>query len=343
MRTDVSVLNEGDRRAEEQRTLLCERLHELSRRVDASSHASGLSVVDVKLDETEASEADRRNDQKLRENAEFLELAQTRKAELATKIAALQDGLSSLDRDIERLEKEQTAAATAAVSSTSAMEASKQAEVVAGVVDMTDEELEEAVAKEKDLVKRNADISEWYQATVASLERVGGVRISSRKMSGMDRDREVGEGGLELTIELQDFGQVMEVALSAADGSLGSVQMFAFQGDDRVQGVLTQSDVEELASHADALPAPGNLRLLVSEALSRSKCAALRDEHVRLMRRRYLVGYRAGPREVTITMPAGIVASFRLHPDYPMVRPPPHVCHAELQVSTDCKHHSDET
>lgn len=85
-------------------------------------------------------------------------------------------------------------------------------------------------------------------------------------------------------------------------------------------GGLTQADVEELAGVANALPAPSNLRLLAREALSRSKCAALRDEHVKDMRRRYLVGYRTASREVTITMPAGIVALFRLHPSYPMVR-----------------------
>lgn len=117
------------------------------------------------------------------------------------------------------------------------------------------------------------------------------------------------------------------MTLSARDGSLGSVKLYASSqpaSEGKVipssrGGCLTQGDVEELASVADTLPAPANLRLLVREALSRGKCAALRDEHVKQMRRRYLIGYRAGPREVTVTMPAGIVALFRLHADYPMV------------------------
>lgn len=168
-------------------------------------------------------------------------------------------------------------------------------------------------------MQRNTAISEWYRATVVNLEQVGGVRISSSKLSGAGTDGEENQGGIELMVELGDSGQVMEVTISAADGSLGSVQTFALQGDDKSEGLLTQSDVEELASLADELPAPANLRFLVREALNRSKCTALRHEHIRLMRRRYLVGYRPGLREVTITMPAGIVASFSLHPDYPMV------------------------
>lgn len=129
--------------------------------------------------------------------------------------------------------------------------------------------------------------------------------------------------------------QVMEVTLSAEDGSLGSVQVYTSSTNPHQQqpnggstasastseaGYLTQADVIELVAIADDLQAPANLRLLVREAFSRSECSKLRVEHVRQMRPRYLVGYRAGPREVTMTMPAGIVALFRLRSDYPRVR-----------------------
>lgn len=321
IRSGLSTLGKDGARLEERRKMLRERVDGLSRRADALSHATGRPVLDTTaLGEDDGDEADRQQDQVLKEHAEFLQFAKERKAELAAKMTALRASLDSANADIAGLEQEQAAAAAAAATSAaSAIEATNQAEAAAGVADMTDSELEGAVRKEEELLRRNEGISEWYRGTVLNIEQIGGVRVSKKRMSDAVQEDGVGKDLLELTLEFIDSGQVMETTLSAADGSLRSVQMFALQGDDRAEGILTQADVEELASLAGTLPAPANLRLLVREALTRSKCAELRSEHIRTMRRRYLVGYRPGLLEVIITMPAGIVVTFRLHPDYPMV------------------------
>ncbi|CAM9221697.1 unnamed protein product [Scytosiphon promiscuus] len=87
----------------------------------------------------------------------------------------------------------------------------------------------------------------------------------------------------------------------------------------RAGGGITPSELEKLRRTANALPAPQNLRMVVREAMGRARCVGLVEEHLRLMRGKYLIGHRAPSRDVTVTMGVGIVASLRLHVDYPKV------------------------
>lgn len=306
-------------RMEEQATHLHERLGELARQAEAASDA-GLSVFDTAYagsDKHDSHESDQKNDEALRERAELINAAEPRKAALVGEAAALRDALALQQREVIALEKEQAAAATVSVADAQRRaDASKETENLVGVTDMTQEEVHAAVEEEETLARRNGGISAWYRATLANLELIGGVRISHRLIFGTAGGGEV--EGLELMVDLGS-AQIMEVTVSAMDGSLRSAQLCLCQESENGGAGITPSELAELKTTADALPAPGNLRMLVREALNRSRYAVLRDEHVRVMRKRYLVGYRASSRELAITMPVGIVVSVRLHADYPRV------------------------
>lgn len=243
---------------EEQRQVIRDQLDELSLQADNESPtnyntSTGLSILDVSASNNpDADEAaDRQSDEMLVEQAQILEAAQARKAELVLEAAARRDALAATLRDIATLEKEQAAAVAAATATatgggggqrtmgSSVIIAAREAEDMAGVVGMTDTELEDTILEEETLVRRNAEISEWYRGTVANLEQIGGVRISVRTLpgdgSGGSEGR--GEGGLELMVDLGSSGQVMEVTITAVDGSLGSVRLYASQqGNDKVRG-----------------------------------------------------------------------------------------------------------
>lgn len=322
---EVAPLLSSAARVDDQARSLRDRLAKLALQADAVPPGPTVSVKDVAytgdaMDDSD--DSDRLNEETLKEQSATVAAMATRKAELESEVAALRADLSQAKIGVAALENEQAtvaAAATGAVDAQRRAEASRETEDFVGVSGMSDAQLEAAVEEERSLVRRNGRISGWYRGTVAILEKIGGVRISHRMLFGGGTPG--GHGtveGLEIMIDLGS-AQVLEVTVSAADGRLGAVRLCHAHDSEKAGGGLTPSEVEELARVADAVPAPGNLRLLVREALKRARCAVLRDEHVKLMRRRYLVGYRAQAREVTITMPVGIVASFRLHPDYPQV------------------------
>ena len=313
-------LQAASTRVVDQAAHLQERLADLELQVDSASGA-GISVLDAVYtdgDRNASEESDRKNEQSLGELAETISAGEARKAALMAELAAQREAFALQQREVAELEREQevAVASAAAPDAKRRADASKGTEALVGVVNMSEAQLDQAVEEEEAQVRRNGDIGEWYRATVANLEQIGGFRIAHRLLFGTAGDG--GVEGLELMVDLGS-DQVMEVTVSSADGSLRSAQLCPLQNNAVVGGVITPSDLEELKGTADALPAPGNLRMLIREAMSRARCAVLRDEHVRLMRRRYLVGYRAPSREVTITMPVGIVVSFLLHADYPRV------------------------
>lgn len=320
---EVAPLLAAAGRVEDQARNLQDRLVKLARQADATS-GPAVAVKNVAyagdaMDDSH--DSDHQNEETLKEQAETVAATEARKAELESEVAALRADLSQARGEVAALANEQAtvAAAAGAVDAKRRADASRETEKFVGVSGMSDAQLGAAVEEERSLVRRNSGISAWYRGTVAILEKIGGVRISHRMLFGGGTPS--GHGaveGLEIMVDL-DSAQVLEVTVSAADGRLGAVRLCHVHNNAKGGAGLTPSEVEELARAADAVPAPGNLRLLVREALKRARCAVLRDEHVKLMRRRYLVGYRAQAREVTITMPVGIVASFRLHPDYPQV------------------------
>ena len=310
----------ASKRVEEQAAHLHERLANLELQVDSASSA-GVLVLDAGYtdgDKDAPAESDRKNEQALGALAETISAGEARKAALVAELAAQREAFALQQREVAELEREQEVAeaAAAAADTRRRADASKGTEALVGVANMSEAQLDLAVDEEEAQVRRNEDIGEWYRATVANLEQIGGFRISHRLLFGT-----AGGGGVEGLELMVDLGsdQVMEVTVSSADGGLRSAQLCLPQNNAVVGGLISPSELEELKATADAFPAPRNLRMLIREAMSRARCAALRDEHVRLMRRRYLVGYRASSREVTITMPVGIVASFRLHADYPRV------------------------
>ncbi|CAN0032880.1 unnamed protein product, partial [Ectocarpus fasciculatus] len=287
-----------------------------------------------------AREADLRNEETLlREGTQALGAAEAKRTALAERAAAVRAELLLQQREVDLLEREQhavalaaaetaaTAAAGAAAAAAAAgstgwrAEASREMENLAGVAGMPGARLEACEQEEDALVRRNAGIRDWYAATVAEVENLGGVRLSHRLLFGGSGGRGSGGGveGMELMVGLGQ-GLTMEVTVSAADGKLSSAQLCHGQGGGSAGlARISPSELEEMRHAADALPAPQNLGRLVVEALNRTACAALREEHVRQVRRRYLTGYRPPSREVTVTMGAGIVACFRLAADYPKV------------------------
>ncbi|CAM9551307.1 unnamed protein product, partial [Laminaria digitata] len=313
-------LQAASKRVGDQATHLSERLADLELQVDSASGA-GISVLDVAYtdgDKKASEESDRKNEQALGELADTVSAGEARKVALAAELAAQREAFALQQQEVTQLEREEEAAeaAAAAMDAKRRADASKGTEALVGVSNMSEAQLDLAVEQEETEVRKNSDIGEWYRATVANLEQIGGFRISHRLLFGT-----AGGGGVEGLELMVDLGsdQIMEVTVSSADGGLRSAHLCPPQNNAVMGGLITPSELEELKGTADAVPAPGNLRMLIREAMSRARCAALRDEHVRLMRRRYLVGYRAPSREVTITMPVGIVASFRLHADYPRV------------------------
>eukprot|EP00752_Nemacystus_decipiens_P014285 g12705.t1 len=266
-----------------------------------------------------ARETDRRDDEALRRGAELLARAEARKASLAKEAAARRADLARQRREVEALEREQATALAAPAGSPSdagrRAEASRQTESLVGVAGTSEAQLERCVREEEALVRRNGDIRGWYEATVANVELLGGVRVSHRLLFGTAAGG--GVEGMELMVELGP-GRIMEVTVSAVDGGLTSVQLCHAQGGAAGAGV-TAGELEELRRAAGALPAPQNLRMLVREALGRARCAAVMEEHVRLMRSRYVTTYTSPPREFTVTLNIGLVAGFRLHVDYPKV------------------------
>ena len=322
-------------RVQQQAAQLQERMEKLALQAEAASNNSGGGGGAGLLDTVyagdgadsaaeKARETDRRDDEALRRGAELLAQAEARKASLAKEVAALRADLARQQREVDALEKEQTMALAATVAAGPAgspshagrrAEASRETENLVGVAGMSETQLERCVQDEEALVKRNGDIRGWYEATVANVERLGGVRVSHRLLFGTAGGG--GVEGMELMVDLGP-GQIMEVTVSAVDGRLGSVQLCHAQGDAAGAGV-SAAELEELRQTADALPTPQNLRMLVREALGRARCVAVMEEHVRLMRGRYVTTYTAPPREFTVTLNAGLVAGFRLHVDYPKV------------------------
>ncbi|CAM9645374.1 unnamed protein product, partial [Hapterophycus canaliculatus] len=349
--------------AEEQAAHLQERMETLAMHVDAAPGPScessggggdgrgyvGRSILDTVYTgaDEEAHLADLQNEETLRLDAEARSAAEARRAALQEEAAALRADLARQQREVEFLEREQ-AVALASEASAGEMgggesagaspdraatgrrtEASKETESLVGVAGMPKEQLDACVQEEGALVERNGGIRDWYAGTVANLQLLVGVRVCHRLLFGMGSSGRV--EGMEFMVELGP-GKIMEVTVSAADGSLSSVQLCHGQQDSgsaaaaaaaaAVSGAaedFSPLELEKLRCAANALPAPQNLRMVVREALSRVKCAGLVEEHLRLMRRRYLVGYRAPSREVTVTMGVGIIASLRLHVDYPKV------------------------
>lgn len=335
-------LRSSAERIEERATHLQERIKDLTLQVEAdpalrSSGGARLSIMDKvyagddRADE-KAREADIRNEETLlREDSQALGAVEAKKAALAEKAAAVRAELLRQQREVDLLEREQHAAALAAAETAATagggaatgsggwrVEASREMENLVGVAGMPGARLEACEREEDALVRRNVGIRDWYAATVAEVENLGGVRLSHRLLFGAGAG--AGLEGMELMVGLGS-GLIMEVTVSAADGKLSSVQLCHGQeGGSAGLAGISPSELEEMMSAADALPAPQNLGKLVIEALSRVTCAALREEHVRQVRRRYLTGYRPPSREVTVTMGAGIVACFRLAADYPKVR-----------------------
>ncbi len=339
--SEQSPLKASSERVQRQAEYLQERVRKLALLADGG--AGGASVLDTAYAgdgaagaDEKAREADRRNDESLRRGAEALAAAEARKASLVEEEAARRADLARQQREVEALEREQAAAVAAAAvgaaGSSSGVErraeASRETENLAGVAGMSEAQLEACVEDEEILVTRNTDIRGWYAATVANLELVGGLRVSHRLLFGTAGGG--GVEGMELMVDLGP-GQVMEVTVSAVDGRLTSVQLC--HGQTRLEpgasasapapaagGAVSPLELEELRRAADALPAPQNLRMLVREALSRARCAAIVDEHVRRMRRRHLTQALPAPREFSVTMDVGLQARFRLHADYPKVR-----------------------
>ncbi|CAM9687960.1 unnamed protein product [Ectocarpus sp. 12 AP-2014] len=340
--SEQQPLRSSAKRVEEQATHLQERITGLTLQVEAdpairSSGGARLSIMDKvyagddRADE-KAREADLRNEETLlREDSQALRAVEAKRTALAERAAAVRAELLLQQREVDLLEREQHAAALAAAETAATgaggaaagstgwrAEASREMENLVGVAGMTGARLEACEREEDALVRRNAGIRNWYAATVAEVENLGGVRLSHRLLFGAGAGGRV--EGMELMVDLGS-GLTMEVTVSAADGKLSSAQLCHGQGGGGAASFagISPSELEEMRRAADALPAPQNLGKLVVEALSRATCAAVREEHVRQVRRRYLTGYRPPSREVTVTMGAGIVACFHLAADYPKV------------------------
>lgn len=346
--TDRTVLEQPHLQAslnelEEKAAHLHERMEKLAMHVEAAPGPStnggdtGRSILDTvyaaganEEEEEEARLADLKNEETLRKDGEALSAAEARKAALQEEAAALRADIARQQREVDALEREQAIAAlTSEATPVDAAptghraedgrraEASRQTESLVGVADMSDSQLDACVREEGVLTERNAGIRDWYAGTVANLQLLAGARVCHRLLFGAG-----GVEGMEFMVELGP-GKVMEVTVSAADGSVSSVQLCHGQqsggSSAAVEGAISPSELEELRCTANALPAPQNLRMVVREALNRMRCAGLVEEHLRLMRRRYLIGYRAPSREVTVTMGVGIVVYLRLHVDYPKV------------------------
>lgn len=318
-------------RIQQQAAYLQKRMEKLALEAEAaSSGGGGAGLLDTVYAgdgadsaAEKARETDRKDDEALRRGAELLAQAEARKAALVKEAATRRADLARQQREVDALEKEQAMALAATVAGPVGSpgagrraEASRETENLAGVAGMSDPQLERCVREEEALVKRNGDIRGWYEATVANVELLGGVRVSHRLLFGTAAGG--GVEGMELMADLGP-GQIMEVTVSAVDGRLTSVQLCHAQGGACAGGGVSAAELEELRLTADALPAPQNLRMLVREALGRARCAAVMEEHVRLMRGRYVTTYTAPPREFTVTLNAGLVAGFRLHVDYPKV------------------------
>lgn len=354
--SEQSHLNSFAERVQELAAHLQGRLEELPLRAQAVSKSSsfapasgasgsaGLSVLDMVYggagEDEKAREAEHlENEKSLRRVEEELAAAaaEAKKVSLLETETAMRADIAQQQREVELLEKEERAAAAAlAVESPGSglgsdagrrAEASRETENLVGVTGMSESQLEACVREEEALVERNANIRDWYAATVASVELLGGVRLSHRLLFGGAGEVE----GMEFMVDL-GAGQIMEVTVSAADGRLSSVQLCHSQSTaaaaadagapearGREGGGVSPWELEELRCTADTLPTPQNLRTLVREALGRARRAVVREEHVRLMRRKYLTSYRPPTRELTVTMPAGVVACVRLHVDYPKV------------------------
>eukprot|EP00903_Cladosiphon_okamuranus_P006363 g6232.t2 len=319
-------------RVQQQAARLQERMEKLALEAEAASsgRGGGAGLLDTvyagegaESAAEKARESDRKDDEALKRGAELLAQAEARRASLLKEVVARRAGLARQQREVDALEKEEAMALAMTVAGPAGspsgagrrVEASRETENLAGVTGMSDTQLERCVREEEALVKRNGDIRGWYEATVANVELLGGVRVSHRLLFGTAGGG--GVEGMELMVDLGP-GQIMEVTVSAVDGGLTSVQLCHAQSNAAGAGV-SEADLEELRRTADALPAPQNLRMLVREALGRARCAAVMEEHVRLMRKRYVTAYTALPREFTVTLNAGLVAGFRLHVDYPKV------------------------
>lgn len=335
--SEQQPLKASAERVQQQAAHLQERMEKLALQAEAASSggSGGTALLDTVYAgdgadsaAERARETDRKDDEALRRGAEVLAQAEARKASLVEEVAARRADLARQQREVDALEKEQaTALAVAAAGSSSSdaagrrAEASREMENLVGVAGMSETQLERCVREEEALVKRNGDIRSWYQATVANLELLGGVRVSHRLLFGTAGGG--GVEGIELMVDLGP-GQIMEVTVSAVDGRLSSVQLCHAQSGTGLAAAaggagVPAAELEELRRAADALPAPQNLRMLVREALGRARCAAVMEEHARLMRDRYVTTYTAPPRELTVTLNAGLVAAFRLHVDYPKV------------------------
>ncbi|CAN0018008.1 unnamed protein product [Ascophyllum nodosum] len=302
---------------------LREQLGELTREAKAATEA-GIPILDKVVGASEhdrSSDSDRECEDTLREQEEAVYVAEAHKADLAAQVVALRHDLKVEQEEVSVLEQEQTAAAAAATSEDAIRKAdtSRDLENMVGVADMTDAQVDAAVHEERTSVRKNGDICGWYKAIVSNLQLVTGIQVSHRLLfGGADATFGGGVQGLELMVDLGS-GQILQVTVSATDGKIRSAELCPSVDDEKSERRITASELAELKTAANALPSPGNLRMLVREALCRAKYAAIRSEHVRIMRRRYLVGYREAAREVTITMPVGIVVSLRLHPDYPKI------------------------
>lgn len=323
VRSDYREHLASTERINRQLTGLREQLKQLSRATEEVTDA-GIPVLDKTIDTSEedkCSEAELECEETLREQNEIISTAKERRDELAAEVSALRERLASEREEVLALEQEQAAAAEAATTEDAKIraETSRDMEKMIGVAEMTDAQLDEAVHAEEALVRRNNDICGWYKATVSNLQLLTGVTVSHRLLFG---GATLGGGvqGLELMIDLGS-GQILQVAVSATDGKICSAEFCPSPtADEKTVGRITSSDLAELKTAADALPSPENLRMFVREALVRVESATICSEHVQLIRRRYLVEYREATREVIITMPVGIVASLRLHHDYPRVR-----------------------
>ncbi|CAB1114644.1 unnamed protein product [Ectocarpus sp. CCAP 1310/34] len=338
--SEQQPLRSSAERVEEQAMHLQERIKGLTLQVEAdpalrSSGGARLSIMDKVYagdDRADEREADIRNEETLlREDSQALGAVEAKRTVLAERAAAVRAELLLQQREVDLLEREQHAVALAAAETAATgaggaaagsngwrAEASREMENLVGVAGMPEARLEACEREEDALVRRNTGIRDWYAATVAEVENLGGVRLSHRLLFGAGAGGRV--EGMEFMVGLGS-GLTMEVTVSAVDGKLSSAQLCHGQGGGGAAGFagISPSELEEMRRAADALPAPQNLGKLVIEALSRATCAAVREEHVRQVRRRYLTGYRSPSREVTVTMGAGIVACFHLAADYPKV------------------------
>ncbi|CAM9591506.1 unnamed protein product, partial [Choristocarpus tenellus] len=201
-------------------------------------------------------------------------------------------------------------------------------EATVGVEGLSEDDIEDAIEEEEKQLRQHKDMWELYQSTLAALEMISGIRVECKSATDAGASPRKGgnvssEEGARLLFLVYLSGEyVMEVRLDAKDGSLRSVHLFfdrvdGERSDAPAEDVQKEVDIYDLAQTADRLPSPENLQYLVREAVSRLECMCLRTEHLKLLKKQYLVCYVAPLREVTITMTEGIVASFGLSPDYP--------------------------